>query len=100
MGAGGVITLVGGVLYLGGASKISDAESLCPTRVNCSAEAADKGNSGRSQKNLGGILAGVGLLTVGGGVAWYFVDKGNKKSTAVAPILAPGTAGLGVAGRF
>ncbi len=100
MGAGGLVTIVGGVLYLGGASKVSDAEALCPSRINCTAEAADKGNSGRSQKKLGVMLTGAGLLTVGGGVAWYFLDKRKAPSTAVTPLLAPGTAGVGVIGRF
>lgn len=99
-GAGGVVTLIGAVVYLGGKSKISDAEAGCGAdRKSCSADAAEKGNSGRSQVTTGGILTVVGLAGVGGGVAWYLMSKPSDKA-AVAPVVSPGFAGITAAGRF
>ncbi len=99
-GAGGVVALVGTVVYFGGKSKIADAEDACgPDRKSCTADAADKGNSGRSQVTTGGVLTVVGLAGVGAGVTWYLMSKPSDKA-AIAPVVAPGFAGLSAAGRF
>lgn len=101
-GAGGAFTLVGLLIYAGGASKVSDSEALCPDRSNCTNnDAVTKGNDGRKQVLTGGILTGVGLAGVGGGLAWYFLSKPEGGSARIlAPALAPGYAGFSLAGKF
>lgn len=99
VGGGAVFTIVGAVQYFGGQSKITDAEDACAGRSACPASVAEDGNSGRSQKQLGGILTGVGVVTMGAGVAWYFLAQ-PKQSTALVPNVAPGYGGLSAVGRF
>jgi tetratricopeptide (TPR) repeat protein len=104
-GGGGVLTIVGGVLYLTGASKVSDAEKACPDRTKCTdSTAVDNGNSGRSREKLGGILAGVGLAGVAGGLIWYFVSPKSEAPKAATRYLVPevgqGYSGLLFGGKF
>lgn len=102
-GAGGLATIAGVVVYLGGQSKVKDAENACPSHALCPGDVADKGNSGRRQETLGGVVAGVGLAAVAGGLVWHFVfDKGSttQAKTTVAPSVGPGFAGVSVGTRF
>ena len=50
VGAGGALTLVGGLVYLGGKSKVDDAEAICPGRV---CPATEDGQSARKPRVLG-----------------------------------------------
>jgi tetratricopeptide (TPR) repeat protein len=109
-GVGGVLAITGIVVYAGGKKKITDAEAACPDRNSCAdADARDKGNSGRTQVTIGGVLAGVGVLGIGGGLAWYFLDKPSSSGAATAPAMpkryflpeiGSGYAGAVVGGRF
>jgi hypothetical protein len=126
-GAGVVVGVVGAIMFSGGAGKISDAEStknakgepLCPNRV-CphnpptpdEQAVIDKGNDGRSQETLGGVLIGVGVAAIGTGAILYLVSSPSgssaqaphgtavAKSTSLTPVVSPSFAGLSLAGHF
>lgn len=106
VGGGGLATIVGTVVLLGGNSKVNDATDACPSRENCDPAVTDKGNSGRTQMTVGGAVMGVGLAGVTAGLLWHFVlDKpktGTESATGsyVAPAVQPGFAGLSVGGHF
>jgi hypothetical protein len=112
VGAGGVMTIVGTVLYLGGSSKVSDAEEVCGSKRECpntpaGQQAKTDGDDGRTQMLAGGIVAGVGVVGVAGGLAWhFFLDKPAAESqaavprTTVQPALGPSYAGLSFGGSF
>ncbi|AKT41894.1 tetratricopeptide repeat protein [Chondromyces crocatus] len=73
-GAGGAAVAVGAILLPIGLSTISAAEKDCGGgRTNCDPVVADKGNRGRSQVAIGGVVMGAGALAVGGGLAWHFI---------------------------
>jgi tetratricopeptide (TPR) repeat protein len=101
VGGGGALALVGTIVFLGGKSKVSDAESSCPAHSCTDATAAQKGNDGRSQEKLGGILAGVGVAGVAGGLAWYFLAQPKDGGSAyVVPSVSPGFGGISAGGKF
>jgi len=107
VGAGGVATIAGVLLWTTGNSKIKDAEATCPDRSNCADSAArDKGNSGRSNVQIGGALTGVGLVAVAGGLVWQFVFNKPKAAPAstpaatLTPAFGQGFSGLSMQGRF
>lgn len=116
VGAGGVLTLVGGYLFISGNSKISDAEKVCPNRqcpavngvLTAEGQAAkDEGDTGRSNVKIGGVLAGVGLLGVAGGLVWQFAFNKPKAAPAntasithLGPSVGQGFSGLSVQGQF
>jgi hypothetical protein len=107
-GAGIVPLLAGGILLPSGLSAISDAEKKCPTRNDCGDEVADKGNSGRTQATVGGVLLGLGAAGIVGGLVWQFafnnpvVPQAAPQAPAVRvlPAAGPGFAGVGVSGSF
>jgi hypothetical protein len=105
VGAGGALVLTGTIFYIIGAGNVSDAETQCSNRSSCPQSIADKGNSGRSQETVGGIMLGVGLAAVGGGLAWFFLTKGKEPapkttSSMIFPTFGPGFAGLSAQGHF
>jgi hypothetical protein len=112
-GAGGVLTIVGGLLYLKASGDVSDAEDACGGRDGCPDEIAEKGNSGRSRQRLWGGVTIVGLVAAIGGTVWYLTSKPapatattrkvRRKlsgSPSVTPVVGSGFAGLGVSGSF
>ncbi|MFO0755152.1 MAG: hypothetical protein U0359_01570 [Byssovorax sp.] len=109
-GGGGVLAVVGAILLPVGLGNISGAEELCPGRVNCSTEAADKGNLGRTQAAAGGALLGIGLAAAAGGLAWQLIANKPKPlpassvppkaSITVTPTTGPQGSGLIVSGTF
>ena len=56
-GGGGVLAIVGAVVFAGGASKVKEAEDECPSRDRCPPDVAEKGNDGRKQQTAGGVAA-------------------------------------------
>jgi len=109
-GGGGVLAVVGAIVFAGGASKVKEAEDACPTRERCPVEVADQGNTGRKQETMGGVLVGVGVAAAGGGLLWYFLSAPSddtppktafslRRPTA-APALGPGYAGISLGGSF
>jgi hypothetical protein len=102
VGVGGVLTVVGVLTYAGGKSKVNDAEAACPDRVCADPATQNKGNDGRKQMNVGGVLTGLGLAGVAGGLVWHFAfDKPGTPSTGwLEPTVAPGYAGMSYGGTF
>jgi hypothetical protein len=104
-GVGGAVAITGVVIYLGGSSKVSDAESICPNRKSCLDNGArEKGNSGRTQQNIGGALGVAGLVVAGVGVAWGLGAFGGSSDKAARSYLVPnvgsGYGGLLAGGSF
>jgi hypothetical protein len=111
VGAGGAVTLVGALVYLGGSSKVSDAEKVCTSGRKCpptdkGRAAQEDGDDGRQQMDIGGVLAGVGLAGIAGGLVWHFVfdkpsdAKSASRSTTLQPDVSPGYAGVTFGGSF
>jgi hypothetical protein len=116
-GAGGVIAIVGGVLYLGGAADVKDFEEKCPLdpaidKHVCPAGVDhEAGNSAQTRRDLGGGLFIGGVAVAAGGLIWYVVADpkpaqaaGTHRSAAararLVPAVGPGFAGLAFSGRF
>jgi len=110
------MAIVGGVVLAGGMKKVSEAEEVCPSHkcpqdipAQQATDAIEKGNAGRDQQVIGGVLLGVGVAAVGGGLLWYFLSAPSSDGPAKArspgrptalPAFAPGYAGLSLAGSF
>ncbi len=96
--------MVGGVvLYAIGAGDVSSAANACPSRKGCSQTVADQGNTGRTLETVGGVVLGVGVAAIAGGLAWHFLEPTTSEKPAaahVSPVVAPGYAGVGLAGAF
>lgn len=110
-GAGGLITIVGGLLYLDASGEVSDFEDQCPNRQCPSRAVEDDANSARSRKTLMGVVTVGGLAVTGAGLVWYFLSEpegGNAgqpprrraMKPVVAPAVGPGFAGLALSGAF
>ena len=113
VGAGGVALAAGAILTPVGLSTISAAENLCPTRVNCAEDVADKGNRGRTQTAIGLVALGLGTAGVAGGLVWQFVFNkpvlppdasapvaAQAPRVVVTPAVGPGFNGVSVTGTF
>ncbi|MEZ4219723.1 MAG: hypothetical protein R3B13_02260 [Polyangiaceae bacterium] len=111
-GAGGVVAIVGTVLYLGAKSDEQAAEDKCPGRQNCPQAIQEEGNDAVKRADTAGVITIAGLAVAAGGVAWYFLSDPEPASKAqrvrpyriaaprVSPAWAPGYAGLSVQGSF
>ena len=109
-GAGGVVFLVGGGVYIKASKDVKHYEDLCPNRDcgNGEAAAANKeaANDARTRKIWGGIVTGVGAATIAGGLVWYFMQPRQTANTAtwrkpqLSPAVAPGFAGVSLSGAF
>jgi tetratricopeptide (TPR) repeat protein len=104
VGVGGAAVVAGVVLFVVGSGDISTAEKTCPVHNNCNdPNAQSTGNSGRTLETVGVVAGSVGVAAVAGGLLWHFMEPtGSSSATGatVAPVVAPGYAGLGVGGRF
>jgi hypothetical protein len=108
-GAGGVVLIVGAVVYAGGAKDVSTYETKCPNH-NCMGPTAvadqNAANKARNKKITGGVVTGVGAAVLAGGLIWYFVQPRSAETTGsllkpnVTPALTPGYAGLALSGAF
>jgi tetratricopeptide (TPR) repeat protein len=111
-GAGGVVFVAGGILYLSAASDVRQWEERCPNR-DCAGEYADdvdEANSARTRQTLWGVVSLVGLGVGVGGVAWYFASPprsdetsqalGTARRARLTPAVGPGYAGLELRGIF
>lgn len=112
-GAGGVLAIVGGVLYSKASSDVKDAEDQCGGRKECPPEIAEQGNSGRTRQRIWGGVAIVGVAAAIGGTIWYFTqtpapatasrEKNRRRlsrTPRVEPLIGGSFAGVGVSGAF
>jgi tetratricopeptide (TPR) repeat protein len=107
-GAGGVVAIVGGVLYANARADFNDAESKCPAHTNCPDDIAHEGNDANSRSKVGGWVMGAGGVVLVGGVVWYFVQKPSTTTASaphgvfahVTPSVGPSYGGLHVFGSF
>ncbi len=108
IGVGGAAAIAGAVLLGVGSSKISDAESICPSHDQCDdLEARELGNDGLTLQRAGGGVFAVGLLAIGGGLVWYFLGSGSSSSQAGSPTgldvgvsVGPAYQGFSLTGSF
>jgi hypothetical protein len=107
-GAGGLLTIVGGILYFNAAGEVSDFEDQCGAdRKGCDPAVVDDANAARDKQNLWGVVTVVGLVAAAGGIIWYVASPPKAAPTArlektprLSPAVGPGFAGLSVAGAF
>jgi len=109
-GAGGVVLIVGAVVYAKGAKDVNHYESICPAHDCGNDEGAtadaSAANDARNKKIVGGVVAGVGAVALAGGLIWYFVQPRGAVTTGtllkprVSPAVTPGFAGLALSGAF
>jgi tetratricopeptide (TPR) repeat protein len=112
VGAGGVVTLVGGAMLIVSNNDVGDYEDQCgPGGKQCpSAAIADKANEAIKARDRAGGVTVVGLAMVGGGLLWYFLSKPKSSpapqalelspSTRLSPTVGRGFAGLELSGAF
>jgi hypothetical protein len=116
-GGGGVMAIVGAVVLAGGIKKVGEAEDVCPSHecsrdvpANLATDAIEKGNAGRQEQVIGGVLLGVGVAAAGGGLLWYFLSAPSSEAppktafllrrARATPAIGPGYAGLSLGGSF
>ncbi len=107
---GGVVAIVGAALYVEGrASAESAAEQCGAAREVCAdVDGVVEGERARARAQVGGWMAGAGLLTAAGGLSWHFLSSSGRptdqsaSSNAVSLVtdVTSGGAGLSWSGRF
>jgi hypothetical protein len=105
-GIGAGIAGAGAAFYAVGSGQYADAEKDCPTHKDCTNDAVNRGEQGRTfmQVGVGGFIVGGAALV--GGLVWYFVQPsrparaqahGEPRSAAsgvyVTPVVTPNFAG-------
>lgn len=95
---GAAAAVTGGVLWWGARQDEVEAEKACPSRMGCPVEVENLGNDAIDRQLRWGLLAGGGLILLGGGVAWYLLQP--SETTALVPQVGPHFAGLHLNGRF
>jgi hypothetical protein len=94
-GAGGVLFIVGGIVYLDAASEVQEWEDRCPDRVCTGNFDPEDANAARTRQDVGGALSITGLVIGGAGLVWYFTQSGGESQQARARSLPPVTATVG-----
>lgn len=103
VGVGGAAAVAGVVMFAVSEADIKDAENVCPVHDKCgSPSAIDQGNRGRDLQTASFYVLGGGFAVASVGLLWHFLEKPGKSppAAAVAPVFAPGYAGVGLAGAF
>lgn len=95
---GAAVTVAGGVLWWGAHQDELDAEKACPSRMGCPVEVENRGNDAIDRQLRWGLVAGGGLILLGGGVAWFLLQP--SETTALVPQVGPHFAGVHLNGRF
>jgi tetratricopeptide (TPR) repeat protein len=104
VGIGGAVAIAGVALFAVGAGDISSAASSCGNKhQNCPADVASKGNRGISLEKAGVTTGILGIAALAGGLIWHFAEKPSATGATgafVKPVVAPGYAGIELAGVF
>lgn len=110
-GAGGVLTVVGGLLFLKARGDVKDIEDQCGGRACPTQDLIDEGNDARSRQTTWGIVTVGGIALAAGGLAWYFTSEPKPAQTAlrthkplrrtrIDPVVGFGFTGVSVSGAF
>jgi hypothetical protein len=103
-GAGAASVIAGVVVYVVGHSDESTASNACPTQSRCAPDVASQGNRGSHEETAGGVLLAAGGAALVGGLVWHFVEPTSPSPISarfdLAPLLAPGLAGVGLHASF
>ena len=119
-GGGAVIFATGIAIYGPAAKDVKAFETKCPNRecperspaspagTPTQAELIAQSNDARKKQITGGIITGVGAVTLAGGLVWYFAQPRKSETEAVgsvrhlrfSPAVSPGSAGLSLSGAF
>lgn len=112
IGIGGAAVIVGGIGYFSNKSKVDDLAQQCKypeTHQECPPDVETDGNAARKAMAGSAVIAGVGVLAIGGGLVWrYFdgkrVESENNLATwrrpRITPVVGPEVAGLTLSGAF
>jgi hypothetical protein len=95
---GAAVAVAGGVFWWGAHSDEVEAQNECPTRVGCPVGVEKLGNEAIDRQLRWGLVAGGGLILLGGGVAWYLLQP--SENAAFIPSVGPDYAGLQFSGNF
>ena len=117
VGVGAAAAIAGGVMIAVGQVKLGDATANCsrdpvsgvlscanlpgindPNKSNQTR--SDWESQGNTLRGVGIGVAAVGVAAIAGGIIWHVVEPTGPKSASLAPVLAPGYAGLSLAGKF
>lgn len=112
--AGGALTVTGVVLLIVGQGKVRASKLGCtngakdcdPKDVTPPSDGGrnrqDLNNSGTTLSNVGLITGVVGVVAVGGGLLWHFLEPTGPKPAAatLTPEVSPGYAGISLSGAF
>lgn len=107
-GGGAVVMVIGLGIYGPAAKDLDNYKKQCPGN-DCGSGHSDiaaKANSAQSKKTAGAVVAGVGAVTLAGGLIWYFVQPrsaetaGSLLKPRVSPAVAQGFTGLALSGAF
>lgn len=112
VGVGAAAAIAGGVLIGVGQGDVSASRVKCTSNANGTLSCipadttpggqnrATLNSRGTTETNVGLVVGGVGLAAIVGGLIWHFVEPTGPAKTALAPVVAPGYAGLSLAGKF
>lgn len=96
LGAGVVSLGFGGYMAAKSASSRSDAEAAVQATPGSNLDLSQA----RSQQTWARVGLGVGLVATGVGAYLILTSPKSPKTTAIAPVVAPGYGGLSLVGRF
>jgi hypothetical protein len=106
VGIGGALVVTGAILLVVGSGDVTNANTACPSHMNCASSVASNGNTGRTMETVG-IIGGIaGIVGVGAGLVWHFTEStapqtaSTTPGTYVSPVVAPGFAGMSLGGSF
>ncbi|MBN2196705.1 MAG: hypothetical protein JW751_28105 [Polyangiaceae bacterium] len=103
-GVGGVVAVVGGVLWVGAHRETSDHVDECgQDRDGCPGTADEANDSLRMERMWGGLAIG-GVVVGAAGTIWFAAaprkPKNRTERSQVSPIIGPSFIGAAVTGRF
>jgi hypothetical protein len=106
--AGGAIAAVGGVLFFEGRASAASAEERCgaPRQACGDIAGAFDGERARARAQVGGWMAGAGLVTAAAGLAWHFLaaprplDQHSPGAVAITADVPSRAARIAWSGEF
>lgn len=104
---GGLTAATGGIVMGVGLGNVASAVDKCPDRVGCSSEAEEEGNQGRTMRDAGGAMLGLGGAALITGIILLAVGGSEEPAPAspgpaawVSPVVGAGQAGLELGARW